>query len=41
MEKNQLKMYDAPIVEVVEMEAKIALLAGSSELDPQEPAEEW
>lgn len=29
MEKKELKMYDAPIVEVVELEAKIALLAGS------------
>ena len=29
MEKNQLKWYEAPAVEVVEMDAKTFLLAGS------------
>ena len=29
MEKKELKMYDAPVVEVVELEAKTSLLAGS------------
>ena len=29
MEKNQLKWYDAPTVEVVELDAKVSLLAES------------
>ena len=31
MEKNQLKVYEAPAVEIVELEAKIVLLAGSGD----------
>ena len=31
MEKKQLKWYDAPVVEIVELEAKVSLLAGSDE----------
>ena len=39
MEKNQLKWYETPAMEVVELEAKISLLAGSGGLDdePQLP----
>ena len=33
MEKNQMKMYDAPIVEVVELEISATLLAGSTNAD--------
>ena len=29
MEKKQLKMYDAPVMEVVELDAMVSLLAGS------------
>ena len=29
MEKNQLKWYETPVMEVVELEAKVSLLAGS------------
>ena len=29
MEKREMKFYEAPVVEVVELEAKISLLAGS------------
>lgn len=29
MEKKQLKMYEAPAVETIDLEAKVALLAGS------------
>ena len=39
MEKNQLKMYDAPVVEVVEMKVSAPLLEGSggSDWDPSDP----
>lgn len=45
MEKKQLKWYDAPVVEIVELEAKVSLLAGSDEPDAgfgdwTEPSEE-
>ena len=29
MEKKEMKFYEAPVMEVVEMEAKVSLLAGS------------
>ena len=29
MEKREMKFYEAPVMEVVEMETKISLLAGS------------
>ena len=29
MEKKELKFYETPVMEVVEMEAKVSLLAGS------------
>ena len=32
MEKKNLKWYEAPQVEVVEMETSVSLLAGSSEV---------
>ena len=31
MEKRELKFYEAPAVEVVELEAKVSLLAGSDD----------
>ena len=41
MEKNQLKWYDAPTMEVVELEAKVSLLAGSGlNGEPQLPGGE-
>ena len=36
MEKKELKMYDAPVVEVVELEAKTSLLAGSTGMGEDE-----
>ena len=36
MNKKDLKMYEAPACEVVELESKIVLLAGSGEEEPGE-----
>ena len=36
MEKKELKMYEAPIVEVVEMEAQGVICASGSEYDPDD-----
>ena len=37
MEKKAMKVYEAPVVEIVELEAKTALLAGSgTEWDPED-----
>lgn len=43
MEKKKFKMYEAPTVEVVEMEASVSLLADSTEPDTSitEPSEGW
>lgn len=38
MEKKELKFYEAPAAEILELEAKVALLAGSNPLDPDEDA---
>ena len=41
MEKNQLKWYESPAVEVVEMEALSVICASEGSIwDPQEPADE-
>ena len=37
MEKKNLKWYEAPQVEVVEMETAISLLAGSGPEEPEDP----
>jgi hypothetical protein len=34
MDKKELKFYEAPACDVVELEASLALLAGSPETDP-------
>lgn len=44
MDKKELKFYEAPACEVVELKASVALLAGSSEsdvpgVDTEEPGE--
>ncbi len=34
MDKKELKFYEAPACDVVELKASLALLAGSAETDP-------
>ena len=36
MEKREMKFYETPVMEVVEMDAKISLLAGSPIPDDEE-----
>jgi hypothetical protein len=38
MDKKELKFYETPACEVVELKASVALLAGSNPLDPDEDA---
>lgn len=38
MDKKELKWYEAPVAETVEMEVEVSLLAGSNPLDPDEDA---
>ncbi len=38
MNKKDLKMYVSPVLEVVELEASVVLLAGSNPLDPDADA---
>ena len=45
MDKKELKFYEAPTCEVVELNAHVALLAGSAKTDPfdgnsEDPGEE-
>ena len=42
MEKKEFQVYEAPVVEVVEMESAVSLLAGSQLTDGDtDPEEEW
>jgi len=38
MDKKELKFYEAPAMDVVELKVNVALLAGSNPLDPDEDA---
>ena len=38
MDKKELKFYEAPVMDVVELKVNVALLAGSNPLDPDEDA---
>ena len=39
MEKKDFKLYESPMVEIVELDAKVSLLASSDEGTPWDPGD--